>query len=107
MAWSYKKKKYKKIKYRKPLQKEPTDKGYLLIRDLDHRLKKQPFLDGVQLPQGYSHLEEADYFLILSSQKFLVLVLLTSEGWKAVSTLEPPSSYQHGTYGLGIQRLNH
>ena len=30
-------------------------------------------MDGVQLPQGYSHFEEAVYFLPLSPQKFLVL----------------------------------
>ena len=30
-------------------------------------------MDGVQLPQGYSHLEEAVYFLPFSSQKFLLL----------------------------------
>ena len=30
-------------------------------------------MDAVQLPQGYSHFEEAVYFLPLSSQKFLVL----------------------------------
>ena len=38
------------------------------------------FKDGVQLPQGYSHFEEAVYFLPFSSQKFLVLILSTSEG---------------------------
>ena len=27
------------------------------------------FVDGVQLPQGYSHFKEAVYFLPLSSQK--------------------------------------
>ena len=64
-------------------------------------------MDGVQLPQGYSHFEEAVYFLPLSSQKFLVLILPTSEGWKAESTLEPPSGFEHGTPGLGIQCLNH
>ena len=32
------------------------------------------FKGGVQLPQGYSHFEEAVYFLPLSSQKFLVLI---------------------------------
>ena len=47
------------------------------------------FMDRVQLPQGYSHFEEAVYFLPLSSQKFLVLILSTSEGWKAESTVEP------------------
>ena len=40
-------------------------------------------MDGVQLPQGYSHFEEKVYFLPVSSQKFLVLILSTSEGWKA------------------------
>ena len=38
------------------------------------------FMDRVQLPQGYSHFEEAVYFLPFSSQKFLVLILSTSEG---------------------------
>ena len=42
-----------------------------------------------------------------SSQKSLVLILSTSEGRKAESTLEPPSGFEHGTPGLGIQRLNH
>ena len=54
-------------------------------------------MDGVQLPQGWSHFEEAVYFLPLSSQKFLVLVLATSEGWKAESTLKPPSGFKYGT----------
>ena len=31
----------------------------------------------------------------------------TSEGWKAESTLEPPSGFEHGTPGLGTQHLNH
>ena len=64
-------------------------------------------MDGVQLPQGLSLYEEPDYFLPLSSRKFMVLILSTSEGWKAESTLESPSGFEHGTPGLGIQRLNH
>ena len=64
-------------------------------------------MDGVQLPQGYDHFEEAVYFLPLSSQKFLVLILSTTEGWKAELTLEPPRGFEHGTPGLGILRLNH
>ena len=64
-------------------------------------------MDGVQLPQGCSHFGEAVYFLPLSSQKFLVLILSTSEGWKTESTLEQPSGLEHGTPGLRIQRLNH
>ena len=54
-----------------------------------------------------SAVEEAVYFLPLSSQKFLVLILSTSEGWEAESTLEPPSGFENGTPGLGIQQLNH
>ena len=64
-------------------------------------------MDGVQLPQGYSHFKEAVYFLPLSSQKFLVLILSTLKGWKAESTLEAPSGFKHKTPGLGIQRLHH
>ena len=64
------------------------------------------FMDGVQLPQGWSYFEEAVYFF-LSSQKFLVLILPTKEGWKTESTLEPPSGFEHGTPGLEIQRLEH
>ena len=55
----------------------------------------------------HSHFEEAVYFLSLSSQKFLVLILSTSEGWKTESNLESPSNFEYGTPGLGIQRLNH
>ena len=62
-------------------------------------------MDRVQLPQSYSHIKEGVYFLPFSSQKFLVLILSTSEGWQAESTLEPPSAFEHGTPGLGIQRL--
>ena len=40
-------------------------------------------MDGVQLPQGYNHFEEAVYFVPFSSQKFLVLILSTLERWKA------------------------
>ena len=59
-------------------------------------------MDGVQLSQGYSHFEKAVYFLPFSSQKFLVLILSTSERWKAELTLEPPSGFENGTPGLRI-----
>ena len=65
------------------------------------------FMDGVQLPQGYSRFEEAVYFLPLSSQKSLVLILSISEGWTAESALEPPIGFEQVTPGLGIQRINH
>ena len=38
------------------------------------------FMGGVHLSQGQSHFEEAVYFFPLSSQKFLALILSTSEG---------------------------
>ena len=53
-----------------------------------------------------SHFEEIVYFLILSSQKFLVLIWSTSERWMAEPILEPPSGSKHRTPGLGIQHLN-
>ena len=59
-------------------------------------------MDGVQLPQGYIHFQETVYFITLSSQKFLVPVLSTSEEWKAGLILEPPNGFEHGTPGLGI-----
>ena len=43
-------------------------------------------MDGVQLPQGYSHFKEAGYFL----PEIPGTLLSTSEGWKTESTLEPP-----------------
>ena len=63
------------------------------------------FKDGFQLPQGYCHFDEAVYFLPLSFQIFLVLILSTSEGWKVEWTLELPSRFEHGTPGLEIQCL--
>ena len=36
----------------------------------------------------------------------LLLILSTSEGWKAELTLEPQDGFEHGTPGLGIQQLN-
>ena len=65
------------------------------------------FIDGVQLPQGWSHFKEAIYFLALSPQKFLVLILSSSKGWKAELALVLPSGFEHETPGLGIQRFNH
>ena len=50
-------------------------------------------MDGVQ------GVEEAVYFLPISSQKFLVLILSTSERLKTDSTLLPPSGFEHGTPG--------
>ena len=44
--------------------------------------------------------EETVYFLPLSHREFLVLILSTTERWKAESTLEPPSGFDLGTIGL-------
>ena len=64
-------------------------------------------MDGFQLPQAYSHFEEAVYFLPVSSQNILVLILLTSEEWKPESTMEAASGIELGTHGLAMQRLSH
>ena len=62
-------------------------------------------MDGVQLPEGYSHFEEAVYCLPLSPQKFLVLILSTPEGRKAESTMEPLSGFEHGTPCMKYMKL--
>ena len=54
------------------------------------------FMDRVQLPQGQRHFEEAIYFLPVSCQKYLVLILSTSEGCKAELILKPPSGLNVG-----------
>ena len=46
-------------------------------------------MDGVQLPQDYSHFEEAVYFLPLSSQKFLVLNLGATQWFRTCLTTRP------------------
>ena len=62
-------------------------------------------MDRIKLPQGQIHFEDAAYFSILISKKFLVLILSTSESWKAESTLEPTIGFEQGTPGLEIQCL--
>ena len=50
-----------------------------------------------------SHIEEAVYFLLLSSQKFVVLIWWSTwEEWKAEATLEPLSGFEHGTPGVPL-----
>ena len=44
---------------------------------------------------------------LLFTTKFLVLILSTSEKWKAKSTLETPSGFEHEALGLGILPFNH
>ena len=54
---------------------------YFYVTSMDFKKKKlwPLFMDWAQLPQGWRHFEEAVYFLPLSSQKFTVLILSTSE----------------------------
>ena len=47
------------------------------------------------------------FYYYVSSQKFLVFILLTSEGRKTEPTLDPPSGLQHRYPGLRIQHLDH
>ena len=70
-------------------------------------LKNFKKLYGPFLWMGFNCLKATATFYHSVPQKFLVLILSTSERWKAESTLEPPSGFEHGTPGLGIQRLNH
>ena len=49
------------------------------------------FMDGVQLPQGQNknHFEEAVYIFLLSSQKLLVLIFLSTSGGQTTQILKP------------------
>ena len=40
------------------------------------------------------------------SQKFQVLIISTSDGWKAESTLEPPNGFEHGPLVWESSTLN-
>ena len=62
---------------------------------------------GSTVSRLQSHYKETFYFLPLKTQEFLVLILSTSEGRKAESTLEPPSGFKLKTPGLENQSLNH
>ena len=53
-----------------------------------------------------SHYDEAVCFLPLSSQKFLVLIWSTSEIWKAESTLELPSGFEHKELTQSIKKIS-
>ena len=64
-------------------------------------------MDEVQLPQGYRATRRRQFTFYQSFQKFLGLIWSTSDGWKAESSLEPQSGFEHGMSGLGIQRLSH
>ena len=66
-----------------------------------------PFDGWGSIDSGLEPLKEEVYFLPLSSQKFLVLILSTLERWKAKSSLELLSSFEQGNPGLRIQRLKH
>ena len=64
-------------------------------------------MDGVSTASRLqSHYEETVDFLPLSPQKFMVLIWLTSEGWKVELTLELPFDFELGTTGLGIQDID-
>ena len=77
---------------------------------ISHLKKKNyvPFLwMGFNCLQARATSRRQFTFYHLSSQKSLIVIFSTSEGWMAESTLEPPSGFEHRTPGLGIQHLNH
>ena len=51
-------------------------------------------MDGIELPQGHSHFEEAIYFIPLSSQKFLLWVLSSFYRPRKDERLSPPWRHQ-------------
>ena len=66
-----------------------------------------PFLwMGFYCLKATESLRGGSLILPLSSQKFLVLILSTSEVRKTESTLKLPISFEHGNPGFRIQRPN-
>ena len=62
------------------------------------------FMDGVQLSQGYiATIRRQFNFFPLYPHEFPVLIWLSSEGWKAESTLKQPSGFELSAPGLRIQ----
>ena len=93
-----------RCRYWYPIKNLPSEST---IETKRNKLYGPFFMDGVQLPLGLEPLWGGSLLFTTTSQKFLVLILLTSEGWITESTLESPSGFEHETLGLGIQRLNH
>ena len=62
---------------------------------------------GFNCLKATESLRGGSLLFVTKFQKFLVLILSPSEGWKAESTLELPTGFDHGTPELVIQRLNH
>ena len=64
-------------------------------------------MDEVQLPQVYRATQGGN--LLFTTQVLEIpgtaIIWSTSEGWKAESTLELPSGFEHETTGFGIQHL--
>ena len=96
-----------------PLNNRPKDSGGSKKQEVKKKNRIIKKLYGSFLWMGFScfktraTLRRQFTFITLSSQKFLILILSTSEAWKAESTLEPPNGFDHETRGLGIQHLNH
>ena len=69
-----------------------------MLKTFFFKKKKKPyghfFMGEVQRSQGQRDFKEAVYFLQLSSQKFLALILFTLERWKNKKTLDSPSGFE-------------
>ena len=66
-----------------------------------------PFYGWGSTPSRLEPFRGDSLLLPLSSQEFLVPILSNSEGWKAESTSESPSGFEHRIPRLGIQRFKH
>ena len=62
---------------------------------------------GFKCCMARANLRRQSHFLPLGSEKFQVLILSSSEAWKAESILKTASGFEHGILGLGIQHLDH
>ena len=66
-----------------------------------------PFYGWGSIASRLESFRWSSLLLPLSSQKFLVLILSTSERWQTESNLEPSSGFEHETPGFRILHLNH
>ena len=63
-------------------------------------------MDGIQLPQGYSHFKEAVYFLPFNSQKSLVLIMSPQKDERLSRPYSRPAVLNKGPLDWESSTLN-